>query len=97
MNSSPTGTNILSSEVTNVESIGFWVLVGDKEYFVPYEAYPGFTGATVEQIFNLKTQGPGQLYWPDLDIDIEVEALALPDKYPLKYRRDSHNLSEQTP
>jgi hypothetical protein len=86
MRSSPTGANISSSEVTNVEPMGFWVLVDDKEYFVPYADYPAFKSATVEQIFNLKTQAPGQLYWPELDIDIEVEALEFPEEYPLKYR-----------
>ena len=86
MNSSPTGANISSSEVTNVEPLGFWVLVDDKEYFVPYADYPAFKSATVEQIFNLKTQDPGQLHWPDLDIDIEIAALEFPEKYPLRYR-----------
>lgn len=86
MSSSRAGTNISSSEVTNIEPQGFWVLVDEKEYFVPYKEYPAFRQATVEQIFNLRSQGPGQLHWPDLDIDIEVKALESPEKFPLNYR-----------
>lgn len=86
MNSSPAGASLSNSEVTNLEQTGLWVLVAGKEYFIPYADYPAFTKATIAQIFNLQMPGPGQLHWPDLDIDIEVEALEAPGKFPLAYR-----------
>jgi len=86
MNSSAAGTNISSSEVTNIEPTGFWLLVNEKEYFVPYTEYPAFLEATIAQILNLVSLSPGQLHWPDLDVDIEVDALQRPEIYTLQYQ-----------
>lgn len=86
MNLSPAGTNTSLSEVTNISNFGFWLLVDNKEYFVPFEDYPAFLNANIPQIYNMQQIGPDQFYWPDLDIDIELQALAHPEHYPLKYR-----------
>jgi hypothetical protein len=83
MNSSQPGTSISPSEVTNIEPLGFWILLDNKEYFVPFDDYPGFKGASIQQIFNMQRLSPTQLHWPDLDADIEIEALEQPEHYPL--------------
>ncbi len=80
------GKNILDSEVTNISAIGFWVLVGNKEYFIPFADYPAFKNATVAQIYDLTQSSPSQLRWESLDIDIEIDALENPEKVPLVYR-----------
>jgi hypothetical protein len=76
----------LASEVTNIEPLGFWVLVDDREYFVPFADYPVFQGAPVRQIFQMQRLSPTQLYWPDLDADIEIESLDQPEHYPLVFK-----------
>ncbi len=82
MISSPLGTATSpSSEVTNITSLGFWLWVTDREYFVPFADYPVFTQATIAQILNCQLIGPTQFHWPDLDADIEVEALERPEIY----------------
>ncbi len=73
-------------EVTNISSIGFWVLVGDKEYFVPFADYPAFKEATVAEISAMTQISPSQLRWENLDIDIEIEALEAPENFPLVFR-----------
>ena len=73
-------------EVTNIIHHSFWLLVDNREYFVPFKDYPGFTEATITQIYHVQRQGVSQFHWPDLDIDIELEALDEPERYPLKYR-----------
>ena len=83
MISSQPGTGISPSEVTNIEPLGFWVLVDDREYFVPFDDYPVFKGASIQQIFQMQRLSPTQLHWPDLDADIEIEALEQPEHYPL--------------
>ncbi len=75
------------SEVTNIEAFGFWLLAEDHEYFVPFSDYPVFKNATIEQILNLQCLAPGQYHWPDLDADIELEALQNPERYPLSSRQ----------
>ncbi len=86
MNFEKPGMPTLASEVTNIASTGFWLLVDDSEYFVPFSDYPAFRHAAIEQIFAVQQIGPRQLYWPDLDVDIELDALEHPEHYPLSWR-----------
>lgn len=81
------GENTSTAEVTGISSLGLWLLAGDREYFVPFEDYPDFLQATVEQIYRLDTPSPTQLHWPDLDVDIDLGALAQPQNYPLSFKR----------
>ena len=73
-------------EVTNVDRFGLWVLLEGKEYFLPYQQYPWFRNATVDQVLNVRIEHEGHLRWPDLDVDLCVESLEEPDKYPLAYK-----------
>jgi hypothetical protein len=85
MSSSTPGAAILAAEPTNISAIGFWMLVDDREYFVPFDHYPAFRAATVDQIYRVERPAPDQLFWPDLDIDIDLAALDTPDRFPLTY------------
>jgi hypothetical protein len=85
MNSKKRGKRIYASEVTAVGRDGFWIISQDMEYFVPFNNYPVFRQATVEQIYCLEEIAPGQLRWEMLDVDIELEALQNPERYPLKF------------
>lgn len=86
MSSLPHGADTLPSDVTNISAFGFWLLVDDREYFVPFAEYPGFQAATVAQIYAGRRIGPAQFHWPELDIDIELEALERPEAFPLKFK-----------
>ena len=85
--SSPTlGAVTCPGEVTNISRHGFWLLVDDHEYFVPFGDYPEFLKATVCQIYNVQCLDPRQFHWPDLDMDIELDALERPEAFPLEFR-----------
>ncbi|OGR27199.1 MAG: hypothetical protein A2139_08630 [Desulfobacca sp. RBG_16_60_12] len=86
MISSQPGTGISLSEVTNIEPLGFWILVDDREYFVPFADYPVFQGTAIQQIFQMPRVSPTQLHWPDLNADIEIDALDQPEHYPLIFK-----------
>jgi len=70
-------------EVTNVSPHGFWLFVGDRELFVPFKEFPWFREASVREITNIQLPSPHHLYWPDLDVDLAVESIEHPEKYPL--------------
>jgi len=72
--------------VTNVSPHGLWVLVGEREYFLPFSAYPWFSDAKVSELLAVELIHGRHLRWPSLDVDIEVESLEYPDKYPLVYQ-----------
>ncbi len=74
------------AEVTNISRHGFWILLDDREHFLPFAELPWFAKATVDQILRLERPHPHHLYWPELDIDLAVESIEAPEKYPLKAR-----------
>ena len=86
MNLEKLGNDISLSEVTNIIHLGFWLLVDDQEYFVPFADYPAFRQATVSQIYAVQRLSPTQFYWPELDIDLELEALEHPERFPLIFQ-----------
>jgi hypothetical protein len=73
-------------EITGISALGFWLLVDDSEYFVPFADYPAFKEATVVQIYTVQQLGPRQFHWPELDVDIELDALQYPERFPLQFR-----------
>ncbi|MFZ5902139.1 MAG: DUF2442 domain-containing protein [Chloroflexota bacterium] len=82
-----TSTSLLEkAQITNIERDGFWLLTRAGEYFVAFDNYPDFRGAKLEQIFNFQ-ENDDDFHWPDLDIDIELEALQHPERFPLKFKR----------
>ena len=83
MKSATLGRSTSPVEVTNVSPHGFWLFVGEHELFVPFEAFPWFREASVREITNVQLPSPHHLYWPDLDIDLAVESIEHPEKYPL--------------
>jgi hypothetical protein len=83
MRSQAVGKNILDVEVLNISKNGLWLLVKGKEYFLPFEKFPWFKNATIAAILNVELPQPHHLYWPELDVDLEIESIISPDEYPL--------------
>jgi hypothetical protein len=77
------GPSTSQVEVTNVSPHGFWLFVGEQELFVPFEEFPWFRDATIRQISHVALPSAHHLYWPDLDIDLAVDSLTHPERYPL--------------
>jgi hypothetical protein len=80
------GGSISDVEVTNVSQHGFWVLVGSRELFLPFKQFPWFKDAPVAQLLNVRLPHPTHLYWPDLDVDLSIEVIEFPERFPLVSR-----------
>jgi hypothetical protein len=78
------GAATLEAEVTNISQHGVWLLVDDMELFLPFEGFPWFKQAPVAAILRVQRPTPGHLHWPDLDVDLAVDSIEHPDRYPLK-------------
>jgi hypothetical protein len=74
----------ISASVENITPFGIWLFVNEKEYFLSYEDFPYFREQTLSSIHNVELLHEYHLYWPDLDIDLEIDNLENPEKYPLK-------------
>jgi hypothetical protein len=83
MKSSMPGIDTSEVEVTNISKHGLWVLVDDEEQFLPFSQFPWFKGAVLEAILKVERPRPDHLYWPDLDIDLTLESIRHPEKFPL--------------
>lgn len=83
MTSERPGQSILAVEVTNVSPHGFWLLVEQREHFVPFKDFPWFRDARIAELIKVELPSPHHLYWPDLDVDLAVESLEHPERYPL--------------
>lgn len=85
MKSLKNGRNI-SVSVENITPSGIWLYVKGREYFLSYENYPYFKDQTVRSIQNVKLLHGFHLIWPALDVDLDIDNLDNPEKYPLKYK-----------
>ena len=83
---SPARGKSTSVLVQGVDKHGVWIFIKGKEYFLPYQTYPWFKNARPSQIQNVKMANGHHLYWPALDVDLELDAVKHPEKYPLTYR-----------
>lgn len=80
------GTGTSQAEVTNISQHGVWLLVGGRELFMPYDDFPWFKDASVAGILKLEQPQPQHFYWPDLDVDLTLEMIEHPERFPLKAR-----------
>ena len=84
MSSLAPGNSTLAVEVTHISSHGVWLLSHDKELFMSYEDFPWFKDQPVKSIINVEEQSPGHFYWPEMDVDLTMESIEHPARFPLK-------------
>lgn len=86
MRSSPRGRTT-SAEVSHISPFGIWVLVDGREYFLSYDDFPWFRGATVAQLHAVERHHGEHLRWPGLDVDLDLARMANPERFPMVSRR----------
>ena len=86
MKSALRGKTISAIEVSKVAREGFWLLVDERELFVPFKLFPWFADATIRQISAVERPSPHHLRWPDLDIDLALASIEYPERFPLVSR-----------
>ena len=84
MNSSMHGSRTSGTEVTHVSSHGVWLLADGQELFLSYDDFPWFKDAPIGKVLNVKQVTEGHFRWPELDVDVGIESIEHPEKYPLK-------------
>lgn len=83
MKSATLGSDISPVEVTNISRHGIWILLENEELFLPFSDFPWFQEAAIGKILNVELPSSGHLYWPELDVDLDVESIRHPEKFPL--------------
>lgn len=86
MKSAQRGKHTSSVEVSNVSRHGFWLLIEERELFVSFSEFPWFRETTIGQLVDVSLPHAGHLHWPQLDVDLAVESIEHPERYPLVSR-----------
>ena len=81
-NSANTSASVL---MINAQSIMLFVLGND--YFLSYNRIPWMQDAPIRSVLNVQMSGPEAIEWPDLDVDLEIDSLRHPERYPLVIKR----------
>jgi len=83
MKSETLGTGTSEVEVTQISKHGIWLLINEKELFLSFENFPWFKAAPVSAIHNVELLNEHHLYWADLDVDLAIESIQDPGRFPL--------------
>jgi hypothetical protein len=76
----------VSMRVTNVSRHGFRICIGEREVHASFRDFPWFEGASIREIATVELVSPRHLHWPELDVDLAVDSLQHPERYPLVSR-----------
>lgn len=96
MKSAAPGRSTSRVEVTNVSPHGFWLFIGEEELFVSFKEFPWFKDASIAEISRVALPSAHHLRWADLDIDLAVESITHPERYPLVSQAQPGRRSQPT-
>lgn len=77
---------LVSVLMINAEGIMLSVL--GRDYFLSYNRIPWMQDAPIRSVLNVKMSGPEAIEWPELDVDLEIDSLIHPERYPLVIKRN---------
>jgi hypothetical protein len=73
-------------EILNVSPRGIWIYVAEEEHFLSVSEHPWFLRARIDEICNVQLTHGVHLRWPDLDVDLHLDSLRHPERFPLQSR-----------
>ena len=83
---SNTASTLVSVLMINAQ--GIMISVQGCDYFLSYNRIPWMQDAPIRSVLNVKMSGPDAIEWPDLDVDLEIDSLRHPERYPLVIKRN---------
>jgi hypothetical protein len=81
-------TNTTSANVLMINNQGVMISVAGEDFFLSYNRVPWFKDATIKSVLNVQLSGKNAIEWPELDVDLEIDSLRHPERYPLVMRRN---------
>ena len=67
---------------------GIVISLKGQDYFLSYNRVPWMKDATINEVLDVRMSGKNAIEWPKLDVDLEVESLRHPERYPLLIKRN---------
>lgn len=85
--SSSRGANISAApEVLGLTPHALWLLLGDRELMLDFVRFPWFSKASMEDVCDVELLHGVHLHWPRLDIDLHIDSVEHPERFPLLSR-----------
>ena len=81
--------NSTLASVLMINAQGIMISVAGNDYFLSYNRIPWMKDASIKSILNVRMSGQNAIEWPDLDVDLEIESLKHPERYPLVIKRNA--------
>ena len=79
-------TTLVSVLMINAQ--GIMLSVQGHDYFLSYNRIPRMQDAPIRSVLNVQMSGSEAIEWPDLDVDLEIDSLRHPERYPLVIKRN---------
>lgn len=79
-------------KVLSINNDGIFIDAFGKDYFISFNRLPWFRDAKVCDIMNVRNIGTMGIRWDAIDIDLELDSLIHPEKYPLIIKRYADEL-----
>lgn len=81
-------TNSTSADVLMINDRGLMISVQGQDYFLSYNRVPWMKDATISEVLDVRMSGKNAIEWPKLDVDLEIDSLKHPERYPLLIKRN---------
>ena len=81
-------TNSTLVDVLMINDRGLMLSVMGQDYFLSYNRVPWMRDATINEVLDVRMSGKNAIEWPKLDVDLEVDSLRHPERYPLLIKRN---------
>ena len=79
--------NSTLADVLMINDRGIMISVQGQDYFLSSTRVPWMKDATINEVLDVRMSGKNAIEWPKLDVDLEVESLRHPERYPLLIKR----------
>ncbi len=78
----------ISASVLMINGDGIMLSVCGQDYFLSYNRIPWMRDASINHVLDVRMCGKNAIEWPALNIDLEIDSLKHPERYPLVIKRD---------
>ena len=86
-NDSKSNTKNTSVSVLMINGQGIMISVCGQDYFLSYNRIPWMREASINDVLNVQMCGNEAIEWPSLNVDLEIDSLRHPERYPLLIKR----------
>lgn len=77
-----------SVSVLMINAQGIMLSVQGSDFFISYNRMPWLKDARISDVLNVRMSGRSSIEWEALEVDLEIESLKHPERYPLIMKRN---------